>query len=163
MRTADFHFDLPPELIAQHPAKRRDGSRLLVLTGKLAKSSTANFPIYWIFSARGRVRVKQFARDPRAFARRKIQKPAANLKFYCSRRIPKTTGGRCCAPANAPNRNPNPIAAKNGAWLKYVATVSAVNAEGHRRFQFSGTANIFDELDKLGELPLPPYIERPKK
>jgi S-adenosylmethionine:tRNA ribosyltransferase-isomerase len=31
MRTADFHFDLPPELIAQQPATNRDQSRLLVL------------------------------------------------------------------------------------------------------------------------------------
>src|SRR5208282_4388395 len=31
VRTADFNFDLPPELIAQHPAPRRDESRLLVL------------------------------------------------------------------------------------------------------------------------------------
>ena len=31
MRTADFDFQLPPELIAQQPAPQRDGSRLLVL------------------------------------------------------------------------------------------------------------------------------------
>src|SRR5208282_1318296 len=31
MRTADFDFELPPELIAQHPAPKRDESRLLVL------------------------------------------------------------------------------------------------------------------------------------
>jgi S-adenosylmethionine:tRNA ribosyltransferase-isomerase len=31
VRTADFHFDLPPELIAQAPANERDQSRLLVL------------------------------------------------------------------------------------------------------------------------------------
>ena len=32
MKTADFEYDLPPELIAQQPAERRDGSRLLVLS-----------------------------------------------------------------------------------------------------------------------------------
>jgi S-adenosylmethionine:tRNA ribosyltransferase-isomerase len=52
---------------------------------------------------------------------------------------------------------------KNGGVSKIIATVTAVNADGHRRLQFSGTANIFDELDKLGELPLPPYIERPQE
>src|SRR5436309_9108765 len=31
MRTSDFDYDLPPDLIAQHPAPRRDASRLLVL------------------------------------------------------------------------------------------------------------------------------------
>ena len=31
MQTSDFHFDLPSELIAQHPAPQRDESRLLVL------------------------------------------------------------------------------------------------------------------------------------
>jgi hypothetical protein len=44
VRTADFHFDLPPELIAQQPATRRDGSRLLVLQRNTKKSSTGNFP-----------------------------------------------------------------------------------------------------------------------
>ena len=31
LRTADFSYDLPPELIAQHPAERRDESRLMVI------------------------------------------------------------------------------------------------------------------------------------
>ncbi|HHO69223.1 MAG TPA: tRNA preQ1(34) S-adenosylmethionine ribosyltransferase-isomerase QueA, partial [Gammaproteobacteria bacterium] len=33
MRRTDFHFDLPPELIAQHPAAERSASRLLCLDG----------------------------------------------------------------------------------------------------------------------------------
>ena len=41
-----------------------------------------------------------------------------------------------------------------------TATVTATNDEGHRRLHFSGTENILNELDSLGELPLPPYIER---
>jgi hypothetical protein len=35
-----------------------------------------------------------------------------------------------------------------------------VNDEGHRRLQFSGTPDIRRELDRLGEVPLPPYIAR---
>ncbi len=49
---------------------------------------------------------------------------------------------------------------KNGGATKIIATVTDVNAEGHRRLQFSGTPNLLGELDALGELPLPPYIER---
>ena len=42
------------------------------------------------------------------------------------------------------------------------ATVLEINEEGHRRLRFAGTENIFDALDRLGEVPLPPYISRPK-
>jgi S-adenosylmethionine:tRNA ribosyltransferase-isomerase len=45
---------------------------------------------------------------------------------------------------------------------KNIATVTGVNAEGHRRLKFSGTPDIRRELDSLGEIPLPPYIERKK-
>jgi len=40
------------------------------------------------------------------------------------------------------------------------ATVTETNEEGHRRLHFAGTKNISDELDKIGEVPLPPYITR---
>ena len=40
------------------------------------------------------------------------------------------------------------------------AAVVETNDEGHRRLQFSGTPNIRRELDRLGEVPLPPYIQR---
>ena len=38
--------------------------------------------------------------------------------------------------------------------------MAETNEEGHRRLQFSGTPDISLELDRLGEVPLPPYIER---
>jgi S-adenosylmethionine:tRNA ribosyltransferase-isomerase len=49
---------------------------------------------------------------------------------------------------------------KSGATTEVIATVTAINEAGHRRLQFSGSKNLFYELDQLGELPLPPYIER---
>jgi S-adenosylmethionine:tRNA ribosyltransferase-isomerase len=38
--------------------------------------------------------------------------------------------------------------------------VEEINAEGHRRIRFTNTPNILNELDCLGEIPVPPYIER---
>lgn len=43
------------------------------------------------------------------------------------------------------------------------ALVTDINPEGHRRLTFSGTENILDELESIGELPLPPYISRDGK
>jgi S-adenosylmethionine:tRNA ribosyltransferase-isomerase len=47
-----------------------------------------------------------------------------------------------------------------GGATTFFAEVTGVNDEGHRRLKFSGSANFFQELDTLGELPLPPYIQR---
>jgi S-adenosylmethionine:tRNA ribosyltransferase-isomerase len=41
-----------------------------------------------------------------------------------------------------------------------TATVTDINAEGHRRLRFTGVENILTALDELGEMPLPPYIKR---
>ena len=49
---------------------------------------------------------------------------------------------------------------KSGNTTKIFAEVIDFNAEGHRHLRFSETKNIFAELDTLGEMPLPPYIER---
>jgi S-adenosylmethionine:tRNA ribosyltransferase-isomerase len=52
------------------------------------------------------------------------------------------------------------FSAKENAPPHVVATVTEVNAAGHRRLSFSGTQNILNELDILGEMPLPPYISQ---
>ena len=48
----------------------------------------------------------------------------------------------------------------NGKSSDVRAVVIETNDEGHRRLQFSGTPDIRRELDRLGEVPLPPYIQR---
>ena len=48
----------------------------------------------------------------------------------------------------------------NGADTGIITEVIEITSEGNRRLKFSGTNNISDELEKIGEPPLPPYIER---
>ncbi|MGC3958921.1 MAG: tRNA preQ1(34) S-adenosylmethionine ribosyltransferase-isomerase QueA [Verrucomicrobiota bacterium] len=158
MRTAEFHFDLPPELIAQFPAAQRDESRLLVLhrsSGQLEHRKFRNLLEYL--------------------------RPGDVLILNNSRVIPARlhgmnakTGGAfeiLLLEENAPNdwwamMKPGKRA-RIGTEIKLTekisATVTATNDEGHRRLTFSGTPNILNELDSLGELPLPPYIARNQK
>lgn len=158
MRTAEFHFDLPPELIAQFPAAQRDESRLLV-----------------VHRASGQLVHRKF-RDALEYFQ-----PGDVLVLNNSRVIPARlhgtnakTGGAfeiLLLEENAPNdwwamMKPGKRA-RLGTEIKFTekisATVTATNDEGHRRLTFSGTPNILNELDALGELPLPPYIARDEK
>ena len=50
---------------------------------------------------------------------------------------------------------------RSGRPASILAAVLETNTEGHRRLRFSGTKNVLTELEALGEVPLPPYINRP--
>jgi S-adenosylmethionine:tRNA ribosyltransferase-isomerase len=49
---------------------------------------------------------------------------------------------------------------RNGQPINLQATVIEINDEGHRRLNFSGTMDVKHDLNRLGEVPLPPYIKR---
>jgi S-adenosylmethionine:tRNA ribosyltransferase-isomerase len=162
MRTADFEFQLPPELIAQDPAPSRIGSRLLVL-----------------HRASGRIEHRQF-RDFREYLREgdvlvlnDSRVIPARLR---ARRVP--TGGAVeilLLEENAANDwwcllHPGRHARvgtelvlrdRGGQKTDVAASVLEDNAAGHRRLRFTGAPNIADLLEVLGEVPLPPYIRRP--
>jgi S-adenosylmethionine:tRNA ribosyltransferase-isomerase len=161
MRTAEFDFALPPELIAQQPAPQRDASRLLVLHragGALEHRPFCGLPA---FLRAGDVLVLNNSRVIPARLR------AENV----------LTGGQfeiLLVEENAPNdwwamlrpgkraRVGTRMRLRNrvGQPTEIRATVTDTNAEGHRRLQFNGTDNLSSVLDGLGETPLPPYIRR---
>jgi S-adenosylmethionine:tRNA ribosyltransferase-isomerase len=162
MRTADFDFELPPELIAQTPAPERDQSRLLVL-----------------HRGSGQVEHRRF-RDVLEYLH-----PGDVVALNNSRVIPARlrgtnakTGGQfelLLLEENAPNdwwvmlrpgrraRVGTQINFQNarGQPSRVHGTVAGTNAEGHRRIRFAGAPNVADLLQVLGEIPLPPYIVRP--
>ena len=161
MLTADFDYPLPPELIAQHPAPQRDQSRLLVVhrtTGQTQHRHFCDLPDYLQ------------AGDVLVLNNSKVI-PARLRGSNCQ------TGGAfemLLLEENAPNdwwamlrpgrraQVDTEIAVKNlaGALSGIRARVLAVNAEGHRRLRFSGTDDLTRDLAGLGEVPLPPYIQR---
>lgn len=161
VRTADFHFDLPPELIAQQPAVRRDASRLLVVRRAERQMDHCQFKDLPRLLNAGEVLVLNNSRviparlhgnNPRTggqFEMLLLEENEPNDWWAMMRPGKRARVGTRIA-----------LVDKTGGPTSLVAEVVAFNDEGHRRLRFLGTENLHDELERLGEIPLPPYIER---
>jgi S-adenosylmethionine:tRNA ribosyltransferase-isomerase len=161
MRTADFDFVLPPELIAQHPAPRRDESRLLVLHRQNGQTEHRRFPDLLAFLRAGDVLVLNNSRVISARLRGVNAKTGGKFEILLLEET-KTNGWWAMLRPGKNARIGTQIVLLNpaGEPTKILATVVEINDEGHRRLEFSGTPDISHDLDSLGEIPLPPYIER---
>jgi S-adenosylmethionine:tRNA ribosyltransferase-isomerase len=161
VRTADFHYQLPPELIAQQPAARRDASRLLVLhrsTGRLEKKP---FSGLLDFLRPGDVLVLNDSKVIPARLHGVNAKTGGKFEVLLLEETETNDWWAMLRPGKrAPVGAQIRLLDRGGNPTQIIGTVTEVNADGHRRLRFSGTQNIFPELDALGELPLPPYIER---
>jgi S-adenosylmethionine:tRNA ribosyltransferase-isomerase len=161
MRTADFHYDLPPELIAQQPASRRDGSRLLVLsrkTGKIEHRQFSELPEYF---QPGEVLVLNNSRVIPARLRGKNPKTGGQFEILLLEENSPNDWWAMMRPGKRAKIGTKiQLLDKAGAAVNFFAEVAEVNDAGHRRLKFSGAQNLFNELDTLGEMPLPPYLER---
>jgi len=167
MRSADFDFALPPELIAQQPAPTRDGSRLLVLHRKsrswehrqfrelttlLRPGDLLVFNDSRVFPAR----LRGVKRDSGGAFEILLLEPTEPLTWWCLARPGKSLrpGTQLAFVHTSPQRA--------GERSELTAEVIATNAEGHRLLRFAGTADVMQAAGELGELPLPPYIARPE-
>lgn len=161
MLTAEFDYSLPPELIAQQPADRRDGSRLLVLrrtSGDFEHSRFAEFPRYLRV---GDVLVLNNSRViPARLHGRKadtggeieilLLEETSPFEWWVMLRPGKRVRSGTEIIFHTPTGQPTSL----------TAEVLAKNDEGHCRLRFGGTANLRETVAALGEMPLPPYINR---
>jgi S-adenosylmethionine:tRNA ribosyltransferase-isomerase len=173
VRTADFDYPLPPELIAQEPAPQRDQSRLLVLRregGPLAHRQFLDLPEYLLpgdvlVLNDTRVRPARLrglnARTGGGFEILLLAENGPNDWWAMIRPGKRARIGTHILLQRPPRRGDETCAgADRDLPSGLSARVVGVNDEGHRRLVFSGAAEVKDALDKLGEVPLPPYIER---
>jgi S-adenosylmethionine:tRNA ribosyltransferase-isomerase len=153
-RRRDYAYDLPPDRIAQAPADRRDGSRLLVVGPALADRRFDELPA---LVPEGAVLVVNDTRVlPARLQARKDTGGAVELLFL--ERLAADAGGerwRCLARASKPLR-PGMVLGAAGVALEVASTRAA---DGTVEIAVPGPAEPL--LERAGELPLPPYIERP--
>ena len=155
MKKSDFYFDLPERLIAQHPLEQRDASRLMVLDRRDGSVTHRHF------------------RDLLEYVQ-----PGDCMVFNNSRVIPARLMGHAVGHVTPievllltdkgdglwecltrPGRK-----TRTGVELTFgdgllTATVEAVQPDGNRLIRFHYEGIFLEILDKLGTMPLPPYIK----
>ncbi|WIF94362.1 tRNA preQ1(34) S-adenosylmethionine ribosyltransferase-isomerase QueA [Caminicella sporogenes] len=153
MKTSDFYFDLPQELIAQVPLEKRDMSRLMVLDKKTGDVEHKIFKDIIEYLDEGDCLVLNDTRviPARLFGQKDT---GANVEFLLLRRIDKDRWQTLVKPGKR---------AKVGSKFTFGdgelrGEIVDLAEEGTRIIEF-GYEGIFEEvLDKLGNMPLPPYI-----
>jgi S-adenosylmethionine:tRNA ribosyltransferase-isomerase len=162
MRTADFDFELPPELIAQTPAPQRDQSRLLVLHRQTRQLEHRRFRDLLDYLHPGDVLVLNNSRVIPARLRGVNAHTGGRFEMLLLEENSVNDWWVMLRPGKRA-RPGTQIAFHDlrGQPNELRAVVLEKNEEGHRRLRFSGLTDLTDALSMLGEVPLPPYITRP--
>lgn len=154
MNTKDFYYELPKELIAQTPIEPRDSSKLLVLGKDSGKIEHKHFYDIIDYLNEGDCLVLNDSRviPARIFGTKK--ETGANVEFLLLKEISGNRWETLCKPGKK---------AKEGAEFIFggglmTGKITEVKNDGNRIIDFDCDENFFAALDKIGQMPLPPYI-----
>jgi S-adenosylmethionine:tRNA ribosyltransferase-isomerase len=162
MQTADFHFDLPPELIAQTPAPERDQSRLLVLDRSNGKTTHRGFREFPGLLTPGDILVLNDSRVIPARLRAANFRTGGHFEILLLEENATNDWWAMLRPGRRGTKGTEMILLDaQGKNTAVAATVIDANDEGHRRLRFHGVPDVRGLLELIGETPLPPYIQRP--
>lgn len=155
MTTKDFYYDLPPELIAQTPLTDRSASRLLVLNKESGEISHEHFYDIPTHLKPGDCLVMNNTRVIPARLYGCKEGTGGKIEFLLLKRLELDKWEVILRPGK--KAKPGSRFEFGGGLLR--AEVLEVIEDGNRivRFEYDG---VWEEiLDKLGEMPLPPYIK----
>ena len=154
MRKSDFYFDLPEELIAQTPLERRDSSRLLHLDKVTGELEHRHFYDLLDYLREGDCMVFN---DSRVLPARLIgtRPTGGSVELVLLRDLGE---GRweCLSRPGRKTRPGTEILFGNG---ELKATVESVAEGGNRIVRFDYEGIFLEVLERLGKMPLPPYIK----
>lgn len=155
MKTSDFYYDLPPELIAQTPMARRDASRLLVLDKETGETHHHHFYDLPRFLRPGDCLVLNDSRvlPARLIGKREPGGGACEVMLLIDR------GEKTWECLVRPGKK-----LRTGARLTFgdgqlTAQVTEVLENGNRLVRFDYDGIFLEVLERLGKMPLPPYIK----
>ena len=154
MKLSEFDYELPEELIAQFPTQKRDFSRMLVLDKKIGAHEHKHFYDIVDYLDENDILVLNNTRviPARLFAQRAT---GAHIEIFLLKEVKKHHWEVLLRPAKR---------VKIGDILKVSKDLSVEAVEKYEsgkalvRLIYDG--DIFEILDRVGKIPLPPYIER---
>ena len=154
MKKSDFDFELPEELIAQTPIQQRDHSRLMRLDKQTGEISHEHFFDLPRFLKKGDCLVLN---DSRVLPARLIgcRSTGGSVELVLLRDLGE--GRWECL--SRPGRKTKPGTELSFGGGELTATVESVAEGGNRIVQFHYEGIFLEALERLGKMPLPPYIK----
>ena len=154
MKTRDFWYDLPEELIAQTPLEKRDTSRLLVLDRQTGAVSHRHFYDIIDYLKPGDCLVMN---DSRVLPARLLgHRPSGGAVELLLLKDLGDKKWECLAKPGKMLREGQEVVFGNG---ELTATVLTVKEDGNRIVEFYFEGIFLEVLERLGKMPLPPYIK----
>ena len=155
MKTSDFYYDLPQELIAQTPLERRDTSRLMVLDPQTQKIEHRHFFDLIDYLEPGDCLVMNDSRVlPARLLGKRIPTGGAVEVLLLTDKGNKTW--ECLVKPGRKLHEGTRISFGDGML---IAEVSEVLESGNRLVRFEYEGIFLELLEQLGKMPLPPYIK----
>ena len=159
LKTSDFYFDLPEELIAQYPSEERDGCRLLVLDKQTGALEHKHFYDIIDYLRPEDMLVVNSSKVIPARLLGKTKKTGSDMELLLLRRLDSGEWETLVRPGKR---------AKEGASFDFggilTATVTGIVEGGNRTIKFEYDVEkyktVYEVLDAVGNMPLPPYITK---
>jgi S-adenosylmethionine:tRNA ribosyltransferase-isomerase len=176
LRVSDFHFDLPEELIAQSPPAVRGTSRMLHLdrvSGSISDDTFANLPQHLregdllILNDSRVIPARLYATRTRsANTQANSPDPTGRIEVLLTQQLPgENSDANIWSALVRPSRKVQPgerlhFADEATGELVLEAEVLTAGDFGERTLRFAPIPNFHAILDRIGHMPLPPYIHR---
>ena len=159
MKTSDFYYDLPEELIAQTPLEPRDSSRLMILHKKTGEIEHRHFYDILDYLNEGDCLIMNDSRVLPARIYGVKDETNANVEFLLLNCI---EGKKWEALAKPGKRAKIGTSFSFGDGLMHCKVIDILD-DGNRILEFECEGSFYENLDKLGQMPLPPYIHEKLK
>lgn len=166
VRVSDFHFELPPDLIAQHPPAERDAARMLTVDRATGAYDDKHFRDLPSLLRKGDVLVLNNSRviPARLFARREglhtqsnSPAPTGQIEVLLTQPLGTSKWRALVKPGKKIPVGETLLFGDNN---ELTADVLEAGEFGERILEFSSEEDFFAIIERIGHMPLPPYMHR---